>query len=96
MTTGHAAAQWVESTSWELQAPCCRPPAALAALAPKPQLLLVTCKTAPGERSRSYLKWGGSVSLAGHLALILQHREITGFHGPCSQVMFTGQSTKHS
>lgn len=80
----------VEAASWELQGPCCGPTAALAAPAPKPQLLLVACKTSPGERSRSYLKPGSrSVSLAGHLALILQHGEITSFHGPCSQV------TKH-
>lgn len=59
MTTGHAAAQWVESASWELQGLCCGPPAALAALTPKSQLLLVACKTPPGERFRSYLKWGG-------------------------------------
>lgn len=42
---GHAVDRLVESPSWELQGPHRGPPAALAALAPKPQLFVVACKT---------------------------------------------------
>ena len=47
---GHAAAQRVESPSWELQGPHCGPPAALAALAPKPWLFVLACKSSLGEK----------------------------------------------
>lgn len=56
---GHAAAQQVESPSWELQGPHRGPPAALAALAPKRRLFVVVCKTSLEGRIQILTNGGG-------------------------------------
>lgn len=81
----------VEAASWELQGPCCGPTAALAAPAPKPQLLLVACKTSPGERSRSYLKPGSRVSELGWAPC--SHSPAWGNH-KFPWTMFTGDKAR--
>lgn len=81
----------VEAASWELQGPCCGRTAALAAPAPKPQLLLVACKTSPGERSRSYLKPGSRVSELGWAPC--SHSPAWGNH-KFPWTMFTGDKAR--
>lgn len=65
----HAAARQVKLPSWQLQSPHCGPPAALAALAPKPQLFVVARKTSLRGKVQILTNGRWPVSPAGHLAL---------------------------